>query len=295
MPRISNAKSPCKNRRKSAATLLTRSGFTLIELLVVIAIISILAAILFPVFARAREKGRQNVCLENEKNICLALSEYSQEYDETYPGGIYNDTTCVGWGGQIYDYVKAPGVYTCLDDTTKPQLANSVVSFALNENLNENNLKPSATGDGLSLDQLIEPARSVIVFEIGNSVADVQAGPGVVATSFGDLYTASGNGAAQLHCASSPLSSPTYSTGVFSGDTFTSAKYTSQTGIHGGGSNYGMADGHIKWLNPTQVSPGDVSGTGTSCGSYPSGIVHAAATNCSGPGTVVPSVTFNVN
>jgi len=62
-----------------------RRGFTLIELLVVIAIIAILAAILFPVFARAREKARQTSCLSNVKQLMLAVMQYAQDYDETLP------------------------------------------------------------------------------------------------------------------------------------------------------------------------------------------------------------------
>ncbi|MBC7807537.1 MAG: prepilin-type N-terminal cleavage/methylation domain-containing protein, partial [Akkermansiaceae bacterium] len=62
-----------------------KSGFTLIELLVVIAIIAILAAILFPVFAQAREKARQISCLSNQKQIGIAMMMYVQDYDETYP------------------------------------------------------------------------------------------------------------------------------------------------------------------------------------------------------------------
>ena len=60
-----------------------RRGFTLIELLVVVAIIAILAAILFPVFARAREKARQSTCQSNQKQIALAMRMYMQDYDET--------------------------------------------------------------------------------------------------------------------------------------------------------------------------------------------------------------------
>src|SRR5437867_3596943 len=69
---------------------LLRTAFTLIELLVVIAIIAILAAILFPVFAQAREKARQTSCLSNAKQLGLALQMYTQDYDEVVPtnGGI---------------------------------------------------------------------------------------------------------------------------------------------------------------------------------------------------------------
>ena len=67
-----------------------RKGFTLIELLVVIAIIAILAAILFPVFAKAREKARQTTCLSNQKQLNLAVLSYAQDYDEILtPSLIY--------------------------------------------------------------------------------------------------------------------------------------------------------------------------------------------------------------
>jgi prepilin-type N-terminal cleavage/methylation domain-containing protein/prepilin-type processing-associated H-X9-DG protein len=83
-----------------------RHGFTLIELLVVIAIIAILAAILFPVFAQARDKARQASCLSNEKQIGTATMMYLQDYDEMYPFA-YTYTGGYGWQECLEPYIKA--------------------------------------------------------------------------------------------------------------------------------------------------------------------------------------------
>ena len=119
-----------------------KSGFTLIELLVVIAIIAILAAILFPVFAAAREKARQTTCASNEKQLGLAFIQYGQDYDETMPTGTAYavgssgpDTTWPcggrgwGWAGQIYPYVKSKGAFTCPDDPTNKLATGDVVWY----------------------------------------------------------------------------------------------------------------------------------------------------------------------
>ncbi|RYX82560.1 DUF1559 domain-containing protein, partial [bacterium] len=108
-----------------------RSGFTLIELLVVIAIIAILAAILFPVFARARENARRASCQSNLKQIGLGVMQYVQDYDEKYPiydlqgdspdayipggqNGYYDGYWWYGnWRFTIQPYVKSTQLFTC--------------------------------------------------------------------------------------------------------------------------------------------------------------------------------------
>ena len=97
-----------------------RRGFTLIELLVVIAIIAILAAILFPVFAQAREKARSTACLSNLKQLGLAYTMYLNDYDETLPITIM-DGPSASWINASQPYIKNRGIYRCLSDkTSKP-------------------------------------------------------------------------------------------------------------------------------------------------------------------------------
>jgi len=89
-----------------------KKGFTLIELLVVIAIIAILAAILFPVFARAREKARQTACLNNVKQLSLAVLQYVQDYDEVLPN-YYNYMTGRYWYQMAYPYMMNLQIMKC--------------------------------------------------------------------------------------------------------------------------------------------------------------------------------------
>src|SRR5438034_1010063 len=91
-----------------------RRGFTLIELLVVIAIIAILAAILFPVFAQAREKARQSSCLSNHKQVAMGVLMYVQDYDETFPQYDFLATGVrIMWFQAVASYLKANQIYKC--------------------------------------------------------------------------------------------------------------------------------------------------------------------------------------
>jgi prepilin-type N-terminal cleavage/methylation domain-containing protein/prepilin-type processing-associated H-X9-DG protein len=118
------------------------SGFTLIELLVVIAIIAILAAILFPVFARARENARRASCQSNLKQIALGFAQYTQDYDGRYPFGCIN-TNADGsarsteawwqswmnydltWMGLLQPYMKSKEVFLCPSQSPRPTDPNS--------------------------------------------------------------------------------------------------------------------------------------------------------------------------
>jgi len=131
-----------------------RYGFTLIELLVVIAIIAILAAILFPVFAKAREKARQTSCLNNLKQIGLGMMQYVQDYDEEYPRTWNWDPargTYTGPFGVMQPYVKNTNIFLCPSQATHNTLTYQIfpTSYAFNYYLAWSNLsscvKPAAT------------------------------------------------------------------------------------------------------------------------------------------------------
>jgi prepilin-type N-terminal cleavage/methylation domain-containing protein/prepilin-type processing-associated H-X9-DG protein len=109
-----------------------KSAFTLIELLVVIAIIAILSAVLFPVFARAREKARATVCLSNLKQIGLATMQYVQDFDELLPNARFGTGTGASrnnnpaspnflyvWEDAIFPYVKVTQAFSCPDDPSQ--------------------------------------------------------------------------------------------------------------------------------------------------------------------------------
>ncbi len=206
----------------------TKKAFTLIELLVVIAIIAILAAILFPVFARARENARRASCQSNLKQIGLGVLQYSQDYDEkmvfTYtvlPGvGYYR------WQDSIQPYTKSYQVMVCPSDSspsTDTTLAgvlktsyatNSVTqtdaSTFVNSPIN-NSYYPA-----LSLAQYDDPAKTILIFD-ANAIELFK-------------YTQADYG----------------NTGGTGDDALRLAKR------HLEGANFLWADGHVKWLRDTK-------------------------------------------
>jgi prepilin-type N-terminal cleavage/methylation domain-containing protein/prepilin-type processing-associated H-X9-DG protein len=106
----------------------SKSGFTLIELLVVIAIIAILAAILFPVFAKARTRARQTACMNNVKQLSLAFLTYFQDNDERFPpyAGVQAWGDHMGWSERIFPHVRSMEVFIC------PENDMSTFCYAMN-------------------------------------------------------------------------------------------------------------------------------------------------------------------
>jgi len=237
------------------------SGFTLIELLVVIAIIAILAAILFPVFAKVREKARQTSCLSNEKQLGLAFMQYSQDNDETLPNGTqlnFGGSLGAGWGGQVFPYVKSIGVYHCPDDST-PGIPGATppqypVSYAYNTNIpntfNAGNGLPITLG---KLPAFTSPAKTVLLSEVTNAYGAVNVaneGGAVNNVSPGSTGNAFFDGQAHGN-----QDSPTVkgATGYLAGY---SKDISQPLGRHTDGACYLFADGHAKWVRGSQMCPG---------------------------------------
>jgi prepilin-type N-terminal cleavage/methylation domain-containing protein/prepilin-type processing-associated H-X9-DG protein len=237
----------------------SNNGFTLIELLVVIAIIAILAAILFPVFAKVQEKARQVTCASNEKQLGTAFVQYTQDYDETLPCGLsaWGSPGGFGWAGEIYPYVKSTGAYTCPDDKYLPWTAgNTVVSYAYNETIT-----PAApSGVGGSIAKFNSPSNTVLLVEDAESEASITLGAEAANTSstpvsgvtlgVPDCSNAACN--PSVHNSSDWSQSCPIATGDIGG-------YVSNpVGIarHTNGSNYLLADGHVKWMLSSRISGG---------------------------------------
>jgi prepilin-type N-terminal cleavage/methylation domain-containing protein/prepilin-type processing-associated H-X9-DG protein len=217
---------------------LQHRGFTLIELLVVIAIIAILASILFPVFARARENARRASCLSNLKQIGLGVMMYTQDYDETYPpyGCTIGATPPNGWVGSweqtnqrwdwpniIYPYVKSNQLYIC------PSRDSTSITGSYGANTA---VMGFATAKSLSA---VQSASTTYLIMDWNSPRIVPSYiPNVSVTGYGWLPDSGNLGVTGVYTSSPP-------------------SYDWTNGRHFDGINITFADGHVKWLKSAAV------------------------------------------
>jgi prepilin-type N-terminal cleavage/methylation domain-containing protein/prepilin-type processing-associated H-X9-DG protein len=216
-----------------------RTGFTLIELLVVIAIIAILAAILFPVFAQAREKARQTTCLSNFKQLGNAEMMYLQDYDGAYTLAWYGKPQ-YGFDCVLQPYVKNLKVFECPSHPNTPRYWDGYItywhipppgipgSYAMNADLAA--LEDKTTGDraGRRETSVAEPADTIMMTEIWDTRGPngTESGKHAV-TGYGTVW----NG-------------PEHE--IYNG-TWTDVCFRIPFKIHMGGSNFNFCDGHAKW------------------------------------------------
>ncbi len=247
------------------------SAFTLIELLVVIAIIAILAAILFPVFAQAREKARAASCLSNQKQLATGLLMYSQDYDEQLLMGFWKTAsgsgsatqTLCSWPAMVQPYVKNTQVFACPSAPRDAGITPGTIegpggcgvgagfktSYAYNYYLGGNN---NSTGVATrSLPSLNQPAQTVLIVD---SASTAQAGikPELwplkrtsLATAIGGTTTANRIPFLLVHSGSSLMASAN--------------DYGAPRAYHNGMTTVMWADGHVKSqkIESFFVSPGD--------------------------------------
>ncbi|HEY3333283.1 MAG TPA: DUF1559 domain-containing protein [Capsulimonadaceae bacterium] len=251
-----------------------RAAFTLIELLVVIAIIAILAAILFPVFATAREKARATQCMSNMKQIGLAILQYTNDYDENLPlGRQQGGAGCSSNGftvtmGAYVTKVKAfsansesGNVWQCPDDTVDRGSGNVAQSYTYAVGFTTaNDVQVSGLGDfskappyawvatvvngctmdlGAPMGKVRTPATTIAIVEGYYPLNYLgNNAPGMMSPQYDATWAAARSNAQNCVTASSS----------------TSACTTTGLPGHNGGWNYLYCDGHVKWKLPLQTA-----------------------------------------
>lgn len=190
-----------------------RRGFTLIELLVVIAIIAILAAILFPVFSRAREKARQTTCTSNLKQLGMGIMMYAQDYDDTLPPAQFGDWWQQCWKYITLPYVKNEDIYSCPSAPANLNRPNGTSPYGINAYIGE-------VYFSLPLAQISQPAETLLLGENRDGDWVVEPNPD--------------------YCSTIPLPGPWPDPGWV-------------RPAHFEGSNLAYCDGHAKWLPLTEL------------------------------------------
>lgn len=212
----------------TGASASKRRAFTLIELLVVIAIIAILAAILFPVFGRARENARRSSCQSNMKQIGLGFKQYIQDYDEKFPVGS-NVTEETSWAAALQPYIKSTQIFQCPSETNPGDL--SAGMWGYNDYWANRSICPWLGYAGST--------------EIVHSEAELPASSLVVLMGDGGKY--------DDNMYSGNSGRPGYLTGAL--------QYPPPANNRGDirhleGANYAFVDGHVKWLKPQKIGTG---------------------------------------
>ncbi len=218
-----------------------KTGFTLIELLVVIAIIAILAAILFPVFARARENARKSSCQSNLKQLGLAATQYVQDYDERlFTAGP--DGAGQAWGDLLQPYVKNTGVFNCPSSLYRMGINTGVVP---NHYWRRNETAPSAP-----------PANTWYSYGMNtwdDTTAPVTRGPHSLALAqmvrpAEVILFCDGDGASPYGINAGPFNA-------------TNVQGQIAYKIHSDGLNFAYVDGHVKWSRWDSTTTAGAGGT----------------------------------
>ena len=230
------------------------SGFTLIELLVVIAIIAILAAILFPVFARARENARRASCQSNLKQIGLGIAQYTQDYDEMYPAkppsGFGTDyqwtapTDSGMWGNQIFPYVKSTQLFKC---PSVGSYESTTVGLGHYRNYASHYVMNTFLGYPASVQPRFTPHGHSDTYALGGFPLAAVGAPAItlLVTEGADQYTGT-----YATTGGTPVLG-TYRTFQQTGIVADTTSYPGEyfANMHLGGMNVAFCDGHVKWYS----------------------------------------------